>query len=223
MKKLLILMLVLAMTSLAGATTVSIMPPVTGTSGSAIYPLEAAATSRIYFGVDASDLDTLSVTISVTNATITGGILAAEAGDYGVEVQDYGILVQEDGGFQPGLSFDTTIIAGAAHIGLGQFGNIIHGTTTEPVVTLPVAAGDLGGDFPVIVTANTPIAYIDITAAGTGDILLSIANGSVHGSNSLLTDLQTVPDYANGTIFAVPEPATMLILGLGALLLRRKK
>ena len=222
MKKVLVLILVFAMASLAGATTVSIIEPASG-PGSAGTPLVAAETLRVYLGISAADLDSLAVTISATNATITGGILAAEAGDYGVEVQDWGVLVQTDGGFQAGLSADTTMVAGSAHIGLGQFGAVIYGPTADPVVLLPVAPGDLGGDVAAIVTANTPIAYIDITAAGTGDILLSIANGSVHGSNSLLTDLQTVPDYANGTIFAVPEPATMLILGLGALLLRRKK
>ena len=222
MKKLLILLVVIAMASLASATTISIIEPASG-PGSAGTPLVAAETLRVYLGVSASDLDTLGVTVSATNATITGGVLASEAADYGVEVQDWGILTQEAGGFQPGLSFDTTIVLGAANIGLGQFGSTIYGATTEPVVALPVAMGDLGGAYPVIVTANTPLAYIDITAAGTGDILLSLVNGSNVASTSVLTDLVTVPTLTGGTIYAVPEPATMLILGLGALLLRRKK
>ena len=222
---LLILLLVLATASLAGATTVSIIAPAAGAPGSTGDPLTAAETLRVYLGVSASDLDGLSVTISATNATLTGGILASEAPDYGVEVQDWGILVQTDGGWQVGLSADTEIVSGAAHVQCGQFESTIYGATTEPVVVPPVAPGDLGGAYPTIVTANTPIAYIDLTAAGTGNIVLSIVNGSKFGSTSILTDLVTVPDYAGGTICAevIPEPATIVLLSLGGLLLRRKK
>jgi hypothetical protein len=209
----------LAMASLASATTVSLIAPAPGDPGSATNPLAASGSLRVYLGVSASDLDGLSCTISATNATITGGILAAEAPEYGVKATDYGAIVVEDGGWGAGLSSDTEVVLGAAHVQCGQFGNTIHGATTDPVAVLPVAAGSLG----VGVFVHTPIAYIDITADGSGNhINLSIINGSKFGSTSILTDLVTVPDFGETTV-VVPEPATMLLLSLGGLLLRRKK
>ena len=220
MKKLLILFVVLAMASLAGATTVSIIKPLTGPGSSDAEALKANESLRVYLGIDASDLDTLSVTISATNGTIDGGVLAAEAVNHGLECTDWGVVILTLGGFQSGLSNDTTIISSAAHVGLGQFGSVIYGATTSPVAVYPFAPGTY---VPPGTAVNSPIAYIDITAAGTGDMVLSIINGSTHGSTSLLTDLITVPNMTGTIIDAVPEPATMLILGLGALLLRRRK
>ena len=214
MKKLLILILVLAMASLAGATTVYIVEPATGAPGSAADPLAAGESLSVYLGVDAGDLDTLSVTVSVTNATITGGILASEAPQYGAWGIDLGTSIMYSGGWQTGLSNDTAIIGGAAHIGMGMFGNTIY-TTALPVDAPPLTPGGGG-------STGTPIAYIDITATGTGEmgrIGVSLVNGSIYGESSWLTDLETVPDFVG----IIPEPATLLLLGLGGLVLRKKQ
>jgi len=222
MKKLLILFMVFAVASLAGATTISMIDPAASAPGSVEDPLDAAETLRVYLNVDASNLYTLSTTISATNATITGGIMVADANLYAAKYTDYiGMMpVAKVGGWAATYSFDTVVdVNGSAHMGLGAEGTIAYLTTNPFVIPFPLDG--FAGGFNL--SQNSPVAYIDITAAGTGDIVLSLANGSTYGSTSILTDLSTVPTLSGGTIYAVPEPATMLILGLGALLFRRRK
>lgn len=216
MKKLLALLLVLGLSGVASATTVSLMDP------------EATVDTmgmRIYIAVDLTGLEQLSVTITAAgDATITGGILASEAGDYGVEVDDWGIAIFTDGGFQSGLSFDTVITGGTkAEIGLGHYESTIYGATDLPVVVLPVLAGDLGGDYPTTVQANTPIAYIDIVATAMGSVTLTMVDGSVYGDNTLDGEGLIAGFGSPLVLNTIPEPATIVLLGLGGLLLRRRK
>ena len=215
MKKFLIFTTVVLMTvTAANAVTVSLVDPDLG------HDMVANETARVYLAIDVNDIYALSTTISATNATITGGITAAQAPDYGAEWTDYtGAAVKTGGGWNKDYCFDTNIVSGKAHVGLGAEGSLTY-ETTIPLIAVPPAGG-FGGFFGAI--ANSALAYIDIKAAGTGDIVLTLVNGSEHGSESLMGDLSTVPGYSGVTIDAVPEPVTIALLGLGGLFLRRRR
>ena len=213
MKKLMVLMLVLGLSSVASATIVSLMDP--GVT------VDETGT-RVYIAVDATGLLGFCATVTVTgDVTITGGTLKAEAGDHGVQATDYTTIVITDGGWQSDLSFDTLISGGGsiAELGLAHFGSTIYGATTDPVVLLPVAPGSLG----MMVSINTPIAYLDIFATGSGGATLTMVGGSVFGSESRDGE-GPIAGYGDALVLStIPEPMTIALLGLGGLLLRRKK
>ena len=213
MKKLLILLLVLGLTSAASATTVSLMDP--GVT------VDATGT-RIYIAVDMSGLEALAVTITASgDATITGGIMAAEASDFGVKATDYDTVIVTDGGWQNGLSFNTVITGGTkAELGLGHFESTIFGATTVPAKAMPIMPGDLG----MAVSVHTPIAYIDIVATGAGSVTLTMVDGSVYGNNTLDREGPIAGFGSPLCLDTIPEPMTIALLGLGGLfLLRRRK
>jgi len=107
------------------------------------------------------------------------------------------------------------------------------GTLSNPVVYKPVPAGNSAGTTAVDYTGfGVGIGY-DFVSAGTPvDQGGTLPSPGTHfdflytctGVGTVIVDLYegTTP-VDSVTITQIPEPATMAILGLGALLLRRKK
>jgi hypothetical protein len=128
MKKLMTLLLVFAMVSVASATTVTIGIP-EGAPGSASNPLRESETAMIIVTSD-NGLVGLDAILSVGSGpgSIVGAIGKADAAGYG---------------WDPDLSFDPDVAAASAEIGLGTFGTpplgdvgyyIVHCDGQEPVV-----------------------------------------------------------------------------------------
>jgi hypothetical protein len=232
MKKLLILFLVLCVTGVTSAATISLIAPAAGTPGASDDPLENGESLRVYIAVSDDTLDTYAATITAAGAggAITGGISGGlEVEDHGVELQvtptGWGGGTSKSGGWQSSLSAGSVVDSSTSiRQQLGMLGSTIHGATDVPVVLVSSYPENTGTAFAYY---NTPISYIDITGDGssTQGITLSIANGAGNlGSTSIETDLQTVPSFGQSiTIYTVPEPMTIALLGLGGLLLRRRK
>jgi hypothetical protein len=107
MKKLLVFMLVLGMTSLAGATTVSL------SDEGAIINATEGSDVRLELTSDAG-LWALDAIATVVDGTVSGATSKADAADYG---------------WDPSLSFDPTGLGTAeAELGLGTFSAPVSGT-----------------------------------------------------------------------------------------------
>ena len=76
-------------------------------------------------------------------------------------------------------------------------------------------AGDDLTDFLALIDSTGPIQYWD----GSGWVNIT---GAIYGADYTLTHRIT-GDLADYTILTVPEPATMVLLGLGGLMLRKKR
>lgn len=230
MKKLLILMMVLFVTGAASASTITLLAPTSG-PGTAGDPLENGEGLRVYVAVSDSSLDTLAATITAAGdgANITAGITGgAEIEDYGVKLtkapDSWGGGITSDGGWQSALSLGSAVdSATVVRMQAGMFGATIHGPATDPITfsgDIPANTGMSNIDY------ITPIAYIDITGDGSGNsITLTITNGAGNlGSTSVESDGSTVPGFGDAiTIYTVPEPITIALLGFGGLFLRRRK
>jgi hypothetical protein len=225
MKKLLVLLLVLSLSGVASAVpcALQLMAPLPGAPGSSTNRLGIGQPLRVYIATDSSGLGGLAVTVTLTgNGQITGGILAAEAAGYGgsgtyYSPPDIWFRVGSDG-WQSSLSFNTITTATTADIGMGQAGNTVYGATTSPVILFSDAPGNG-------VSTNTPIAYIDIECLGVGDVTLTMTTGSTHGSWTFMDDGVTAVTNMGSpiTIYQVPEPMTIALLGLGSLILLRRR
>ena len=167
MKKLFVLLLVLCMASLAGATTVSWVDEgqtIIATPDSVVR-LEVTSDAGLYA------LDAV--------ATVVGGDVIVDAGCYCFDP------------YPPIIPF-----------GLGT-------------PTVEIGCGTLG------VPPSGVVAYFDVLYT-SGEQIVSIVNGMAFGGSGDTNFL--TPDFSDGVVTIIPEPATLTLLGLGALaLLRRRK
>ena len=180
MKKLLVLTLVLALTSVSFATLVGLGAPAEGDPGSMTNPLAESDTIIIPITSDGGGLLGLDALIEVVGpGSITGAIGQADAGTYG---------------WDPAFAFAPDLAAQAVEVGQGNF----------------------SGNF------DTTVGYVEIHCDGPGEITISIVNASAFGGSADMSF--NVPDFGGPiTIYQIPEPMTVALLGLGGLFLRRRK
>lgn len=230
MKKLLTLVLVLSMASLASATGIYLVGPEAGAPGSAGDPLESSETVRIYVTATGNLQKmianvSLSGTATITNASALNGVnsgdlqtgptdFTAKPGGR-LEVMAPGSGFYSDG-FADSLS-DADIAAGGAAAAFG------YGTPSGGLGHAPMGVDGSG-------YAITELAWIDVHCGGAGNVTLTISDGDAdipavsYGTGSLdeAGDACTYGDAL--TIYQVPEPMTMVLLGLGGLgVLRRRR
>ena len=239
MKKLLILMLVFSLASVASATIVGLHIDPAAPGGSDPTELLFSETAIVYVTVDTTglpatvlNLGILDVVISIDGGGATGTIVQAlNLGDlpagavvWGADVTEIvpGVFYTYAGGWQAGVSFNPAFdIAGQwAEIGVGQFGNQVYDTTYQPMDLQP---GDVAhGNFPWY---HGAVGYVEIHCLGAGDITVSIADGFGFGpSGTVMSDGVTKPLFGGSvTVHQVPEPATIALLGLGSLFLMRRR
>jgi len=192
MKKLLILMLVLGLTSVASATIVGLHIEPTAPGGSAATVLNPSETATVYVTVDTTgapgtvlNLGILDVIISIDGGGATGTIVQAlNLADLNPAGHDWGGYTQVippaiySGGWQQGLSFNPIMPIGgqSAEIGVGQMGSQVWDTTYPPFALIPP---DMATHF--LPWYHGPVGYVEIHCLGAGDITVSIANGFGHG------------------------------------------
>ena len=216
-KKLIALVLILSVSGAASATTLTLTRSGSGT-------LNTNDTERIYVWVDDSGLDSLVATMNVTNGTFSAGMSAADSVDYGVQATSvptsWGGGTAVTGGWQSGLSFDTDISNGntTAELGFGHFGSTLYGPT-DTFVIADVPENNTNSNL----LYNISVAWIELQAAGTGDMVLSWNDGSQFGQGSTIVTGGSPIFGPSLTVSAVPEPMTIALLGLGGLFLRRRK
>ena len=180
MKKLLSLVLILAVASLASATTVSLVGPAPGELGSAENPAVESDLITIQVALGNGTLLGLDSILTVTGpGTIVDAFKVADAGTYG---------------WDPGLTADPIMGGNSAEMGAGNF------------------AGN----------SNASVGYFVIHCDGPGEVVLTLSEGQSFGG-SMDTNWM-VPTYGPSiTIHQIPEPATIALLCLGGLLIRKKK
>ena len=176
MKKLFVLLLVLCMASLAGATTVSWVDE----------GLTIIATPGEVVRLEVSSDDGLYALNAI--ATVQGGDVIVGAISSGEPI------ILSSYGWDPGLSFlPIGIGTPTVEIGIGTFGAPLSGV----------------------------VAYFDVLYT-SGEQIVSIADGMTFGGSGDVNFLP--PEFSDGVVTIIPEPATLALLSLGGLaLLRRRK
>jgi hypothetical protein len=205
MKKLLVMIVVLAVANLASAATIwPVADTVGGTQGGSIVStpgstvkvyLAAAGGGNVLGGI--VDMDLM---VTAAGGTITGAINAGSI-------------------FPPVAYGAWEVIAGAAYIGGWDFPLNPVGLGTPSV---EVGAGTVQNviydtTFPLFgpsAVVYTPVGYVDVLYPG-GTVTVSLANATGLGGTTTHT--------IGAPITITPEPVTIGLLGLGGLALLRRR
>lgn len=208
-------MLVLGLAGVTSATTISLVAPEPGAPGSAENPLNDSDTIIIYLAGSDGDMDTLVSTISITGPGAIVDAVGASDNGTGTAFRYGGYMLVPGmdfwgGGWQPDLSFEAFITGDAmtAVIGLGQFGDRAYSSHANGV---------------------SPMGFVEIHCTGPGEVVVSIIEGDsdlvAFGSSQIYPNPPGgAPSYGGAiTIYQIPEPTTVALLGLGGLLMLRRR
>ncbi len=179
MKKLLIMMLVLCVTSLASATTISLTDEGTQVSAN---PGDTVRLTISSDGATALGIISMDTVITVTTGDIISGAMnLTDCATYG---------------WDPGFSDNPKFLGTSSVAVAGGSSNF----TTGNIAAL--------------------VGYVDVAYTG-GVQVVSIAAGMNWGGSYLLDG--SSPVYSQGIVEIVPEPMTIALLGLGGLLMLRRR
>ncbi len=185
MKKLLALVMVLALTGVTFGSPLSLVAPNAGDLGSMTNKAGAGDVIRVYVNSSVS-LGTLDIAVSLDDgAAITAAMGVADCANYG-----WGA----DASIDPTISGSQALIAAA--------------------------------NYSAVTTAGANIAYVDITMSGlTDEVVVSLELISNVMGGTFDGEWSEIPQGQAGsiTLYQVPEPMTMSLLGLGGLALIRRR
>lgn len=238
MKKLLVMLLMLGLASSASAavTTIDLIAPGAGALGSSTNKMDDVVgkdTLRVYLAVDTDKLGTLVGYVNASkNSAITGATgksdlqkpWGSNVFEASFEHPSMGWLYWNDwqDGWEAAASYEDVVGTASVHVGLGT-GATANGAITTTAIPTSEDAADLSiGD-------GGPLAYVDIAWVGY-DVVLSLdlslqADSDTWGWTALMPG-NTGDTWAGGsaiTIYQVPEPMTIGLLGLGSLVLLRRR
>ncbi|MHC4474619.1 MAG: PEP-CTERM sorting domain-containing protein [Planctomycetota bacterium] len=183
MKKLVSLLLVLAMTSVASASIVSLDPIEPGMPGSEERPLEPSEEIVVTMSTDTALYGVDAVLTLTGPGTIVAAMGPAQAPTYG---------------WEPGWN------------------------TLLPI-GVPGPSVEIAGAHFMVGNPGNPIGYWLIHCDDYANVTATLTAGTAYGGSND-TNYQAPQFVGQMTIYQIPEPMTIALLGLGGLvLLRRRK
>ena len=228
MKKLLILMLVFGLASLANATVIDVVTDGLGDmghAGTAEDRLEESETIAIqivlnwnpypgttYPSYDGYVLDTLAVDLHVSGpGTLSAVMATSKTGDYYVPLGhhvDLGTYGQSD----PLIVGNSIALISGGSMGYIMGDDGVGGPAVPPTALIWNLWIHCDGPGDIVV---------DLTVAGTTRYwdYSNAANDGPFGTSNIAVEA----DLGDLTIYQVPEPATIALLGLGSLFLMRRR
>ena len=218
MKKLLVLMLVFSVASLASATVIDVVLDGAGSNGHAgtvADPLDDGETIMVKILLQGNPVSTGWTSYDGYGLSSFDLALSSDVGTVG-----YGRNAM-DTGDATALSYEASVSPNSDTLATGAFSQITGVSTATVQAFGAIPGADLVWNIKVTAAADASLLNnIDLSINGLSQYTDNIHNGIPYNS-SWTSALDS--DLGDLAISVVPEPMTMALLGLGGLFLRRRK